>query len=177
MKDIEKDPILNFTAGLVSTLKWASWIMAGIIAVALVTGVFNGLDLSDLNKFPYTQAQRSVLYLPGMAMLVLMGFFFRPLRSIIDDATSASPLTLQNAGRLSLMAKLLSAVLMIAMAAKALDMPIVLNNRLEYSYFLVRYLGLGGEFLMGLLPILLLFILARIFERGAMMQAELEGTV
>ena len=39
------------------------------------------------------------------------------------------------------------------------------------------YVEVIGNFLTTLLPILLLFILSRIFERGAEMREELEGTV
>ncbi|MEE4317967.1 MAG: DUF2975 domain-containing protein [Erythrobacter sp.] len=111
----------------------------------------------------------------GVAILVALFLFFGKLRAVIDTVGEGDPFIPANAERLSMMAWLLLATqlltwpliafgLMLAEWAQELD-------EVDISF------EADGFDLTGILMVLVLFILARVFRHGAAMRADLEGTV
>ena len=105
-----------------------------------------------------------------IAITAMLGYFFvRDLRRIIDSVADGDPFIPDNALRLSQMGWLAVAVQLIAIPAGALAGWISWKSHLHYVDI--------GFSLGGMLLALILFILARIFRKGAEMRDELEGTV
>lgn len=113
-----------------------------------------------------------LLLLAAIAGILAMIFlFFRHLRRIVDSVAEGDPFVPANAQRLTTMAWLMLAVQIAAIFASAL------------GGYIAAHIGdiqgkvtIGGDF-GGIILILTLFVLARVFRRGAEMRAELEGTV
>lgn len=105
-----------------------------------------------------------------LALTAALGFLFlRELRRIIDTVAQGDPFIPDNAGRLQRMGWLAVAVQLIALPAGALA---GWASHMAHSDRLVIGVSLGGIFLA-----LILFVLARVFRKGAQMRDELEGTV
>jgi hypothetical protein len=181
MQQKTNDPVLHFTAGLVSTIKWLMWAGVALVVLGvtiLIIGAVFGLDM-DNPVIPVVQneTQATIIWAVIMSMLgalcLLLAKFFRTLRTVIDSVEQGSPLSFSNAANLKYMAKLLCGALVLGLIFD-----------IGGGYFM-PYTGDGGidyfevisNFLNTLLPILLLFILSRIFTRGAEMRDDLEGTV
>jgi Protein of unknown function (DUF2975) len=137
-----------------------------------------GLDI-DPPEIPSLQnSTQSVIFFATFLALIgwlcfLLAKFFRTLRTMIDSVEQGSPLSFANAANLKYMAKLLCGALVLGLIADISGgyyMPDTADGSFDYVEVI-------GNFLTTLLPILLLFILSRIFERGAEMREELEGTV
>jgi ABC-type multidrug transport system fused ATPase/permease subunit len=182
MKQIVKDPVLHFTAGLVSTLKWMCWVLmglAGLFAIlALAISVFDIQSTSqaaqNLNKNDFMQG---FIFMAFAALFgFLYGWFFKLLRTIIDNVGAGSPLSFINAGTLLKMAKILGLVLILNLGVDLTE-PYWSSGTGENNSSFDLYFNTFMNFLGTLLPVLLLFILARIFHTGATMQNELEGTI
>lgn len=118
----------------------------------------------------------STLFL-GMRMIMVIGIFSVPLAhivltrllAIVDTVSLGNPFVVENAERLQTIAwavlalELLHfAVGAIARVASSEASPLDIN----WSFSLTRWLA-----------VLLLFVLARVFEQGARMREDLEGTV
>jgi len=105
-----------------------------------------------------------------IALAASLGFLFvRELRRIVDTVAEGDPFIPDNALRLRRMAWLAVAIQLIAIPAGALA-------GWASSIAHVRYLDIGFS-LGGIFLALILFVLARIFRKGAEMRDELEGTV
>ena len=175
------DPILNFTAGMVSVLKWLMWaglVLLGSSSLIIMIGVTLGVGI-DPPEMPTLQNDTQIviffvvfLSLIG-ALCLLLAQFFQTLRAVIDSVEQGSPLSFANAVNLKYMAKLLCGVLVLGLMAD-IGADYYMPDNADDSF---DYIEVIGNFLTTLLPILLLFILSRIFERGAEMREELEGTV
>ena len=108
-----------------------------------------------------------------MAILMLGCRFFQELRGVVDSVGEGEPFRADNATRLSRMG-------WISVGAHALGLIIG-----AIAHWFMPYLEKAGEVNDlefgvdggGILLTLILFILARVFRRGADMREELEGTV
>jgi hypothetical protein len=111
----------------------------------------------------------------GLGIVAALFVFFGRLRAIINTVGDGDPFVPVNADRLSLMAWLSLGVHALAMAA--------VPFALQLARFAERFgedaeINIdGGLDLSGILLIIILFILARVFRHGAAMRADLEGTV
>ena len=105
-----------------------------------------------------------------LALTAALGFLFlRELRRIIDTVAQGDPFIPDNAVRLQRMGWLAVAIQLIAVPAGALA---GWASHVAHSDRFVIGVSLGGVFLA-----LILFVLARVFRKGARMRDELEGTV
>lgn len=102
-----------------------------------------------------------------MILAVLAGT--RQLRSIVDSVAEGDPFIPENARRLRLMGWL-------SAAAQIVTLPAVPLSKWVEGQLKGAHLGFTLS-IAGVLLTLLLFILARVFERGTAMRADLEGTV
>lgn len=108
-------------------------------------------------------------------VLIALGFlFFGKLRAIISSVGEGDPFVPENAERLSLMAWLLLAVQIVMIPATGLGL--VLLKWAEPLENVNATVDVGLDFT-GILMIIVLFILARVFKHGAAMREDLEGTV
>jgi Ni,Fe-hydrogenase I cytochrome b subunit len=182
MKQTVNDPVLHFTAGLVSVIKWTLWVgMAISILFLIVTGFALTIGIeTDPPSAGNTQEGTGyflILMSFGALFFFLFARFFRILRNVIDSVKLGSPLSAANADNLKNMAKLLCVILVLGIASD-ISAPYWLpdSEGCESGNFDYYYNIITNVFLT-LLPALLLFILARIFQNGAEIREELEGTV
>ena len=114
------------------------------------------------------------IFMIGIAILAAMFVFFGKLRHIINTVGEGDPFQPANADRLSLMGWLMLGVHLLLIPATALGhMLAEFASQLEDANLTVD----GGFDLSGLLLVIILFILARVFRHGAAMRDDLEGTV
>lgn len=111
--------------------------------------------------------------LTGIALLALGFRFFQELTGIIDSVDEGEPFRPENANRLSRMGwiSVIGHVGVLPIAALSLWLA-------PYADKVGQDVDVGaGVDITGVLLTLILFILARVFRRGAEMHADLEGTV
>lgn len=111
----------------------------------------------------------------GLAIVAGLFVFFGRLRQIINTVGEGDPFQPANAERLNQMAWLILGVQLLTLPAIPLAMQLaeMANQFGEGADLSVD----GGFDLSGILIVVLLFILARVFRHGAAMRADLEGTV
>ncbi len=132
-------------------------------ALAEITTANPGLDPANLLPLLL------VIFALGILLMGLIWTIMRRLLAIIDSVEDGNPFMRANAVRLKAIGWMMVAVQIIGLplavaAGKAADMFGESDTGIDFS-------------LNGVLAILLVFILAGIFERGAEMREELEGTV
>ena len=173
------DTLLRFGAGLALGLKWLSGLAGGIVAllVPLVLLINFDLvpDLAERSDFPLMESSPlAYLSLPVMlaAVLAALFLFFDRMRAIIESVWEGDPFIAPNADRLGAMAWLLLAIQLLAVSIGMVRL------------YLANLVNLGDESvglsiydMKGLLVVLVLFILARVFRQGTAMRDDLAGTV
>jgi hypothetical protein len=132
-------------------------------AVAQIAKEYPNLDASAL--FPKIYA----IFGLGLLVLGAVGTIMRKLLAIIDSVALGDPFVLVNAARLKAIGWLMVAV-------QIIGIPLAVVAREAADLFGKNNVDLDLS-LNGILAILLVFVLAGIFERGAAMREELEGTV
>ena len=108
----------------------------------------------------------------GILFLAVAFWFLRLLRKIIDTVGEGDPFVPENADRLTQMGWL-------ALTAQVLAFPAA-GAALYVAKIFEEQDGItvdAGLDLSGIVLVVILFILARVFRHGATMRAELEGTV
>ncbi|MFO6447056.1 DUF2975 domain-containing protein [Erythrobacter sp. NE805] len=176
------DPLLVASKVVTLILQGAVGLGAAALAVSLpIVTVFKGdivrgfadgaaLPVEDLPLAP-TVALLVLLFLVLAAMFV----FFGKLRQIIDTVGEGDPFVPANAERLSRMAWLMLGVqVLLWPAAYCASVLADWANKVDGVDLHVQ--GDGFD-LTGILILLLLFVLARVFRVGAAMREDLEGTV
>ena len=176
------DPLLLAGKVLTLIIQGALAIGAAALLVALpaihlaragyVTGIVhtNGVPIENI---PIVAL--SGLLLVALALVVSLFVFFGKLRAIIDTVGDGDPFIPDNADRLNQMAWLLLGVQLLALPVTALAARVAAAaGKLDE----VKLSLADGSFsLNGVLVVLLLFILARVFRQGAALREDLEGAV
>ncbi|MFB0612847.1 DUF2975 domain-containing protein [Aurantiacibacter poecillastricola] len=111
----------------------------------------------------------------GLAIVAMLFVFFGTLRRIIATVGEGDPFAPANANRLSLMGWLMLGVQLSLIPATALG--IQLARYADETEDMNLTVDGGGMDLTGILLVIILFILARVFRHGAAMREDLEGTV
>lgn len=170
-----KDPLLMIAKGIVYFMLGVI-AFAGIIVAISIPGVliFGGefVDAAELAAFTGTQKVLTMLLLAGVAGALYLGFrFFIHMLRIVKSVGEGDPFVPANADRLTAMAWIMLSINVIAIPLSGL------------AIYLVELVGeepataeVGVDF-GGLVLILTLFILARVFRHGTEMREDLEGTV
>jgi len=129
----------------------------------------NGLDAGPMPVLTLVGIFATII-----AMLALIFVFMGKLRAIISSVGEGDPFAPENADRLTLMAWLLVGVQVLILPLGALVL--ALNDWIQAlgDGDVTMDIGLDIE---GILMIIVLFILARVFKHGAAMRDDLEGTV
>jgi DUF2975 family protein len=152
-----------------------NWLIGvGILALLIASLVAPQFVMTGLGVPPTaTNAAFSL----GMRLIMVVGIAAVPithtvlarLLAIVDTVTAGDPFVLENAARLQTIAWAVLAlealhlvVVIVAASVSTPQTPLDVGSRLS----LTRWLA-----------ILLLFVLARVFEQGARMRDDLEGTV
>jgi hypothetical protein len=102
----------------------------------------------------------------GLVMVGLVYLILRRLLAIVDSVRGGDPFVLANAERLQAIAWCLLGIELLRLAVAAIGAAVDIHQ-----------LGPSGFSVVPWLAILLLFVLAGVFMRGARMRSDLEGTV
>jgi Protein of unknown function (DUF2975) len=170
------DPLLRATR-LLLTIAMG---IAAVAGVALVAGIplewiFSDRIAARLTQEGVRYSSRGVLtaitsLLAMGAILMAMAFvFLRKLIAIIDTVGAGSPFTPENAARLRTMGWLALAYLVLSLLSTPAEL--WLRHALPGSHIEISF-DFGA-----LIAALLLFILARVFDHGARLEQDVEGTV
>lgn len=179
MTQSSRDPLL-----LVG--KAACFVLQGLMAVgaaALTSGIFGALFLTPhlagqagLESFPadFPRGLLAAIMALGFGIVASLFLFFGRLRSIIGTVGEGDPFQPRNAVRLSQMAWLMLSTQVLILFAVPLG--------LQIANYEDSAAGVGADVeasldFSGLLLVVVLFILARVFRHGAAMREDLEGTV
>lgn len=154
--------------------------LALIIAVGALAFYSDAINAEFISESGNPDAVFPVLALCGviiigMAIVAALFVFFGKLREIINTVSQGDPFEPANSGRLNQMAWLMLSVQLLVLPAIPLALQLAAVGE-EVG----EDIGLsvdGGLDLSGVLMVIILFILARVFRHGAAMRADLEGTV
>jgi hypothetical protein len=168
-------PVLSAARRLLTVLLYANWAYGlGILGLLFASFVVPGLFFEALGV--RTAAGRGPIEL-GMRTIMVTGFAAVPvahvvlsrLRAIVDTVREGDPFVAANARRLQTIAwaylglELLHiAVGVVAAGSSSPAQPLDIHWRFSFTPWVA---------------VLLLFVLARVFDHGARMRADLEGTV
>jgi hypothetical protein len=152
--------VLNWSAGcFILLLLVASVVMRELTMTALT----HGNTAARL-----TAGMRAIMVL-GLVSVLVINVVLTRLSSIVDTVRAGDPFTLINAGRLRTMAlalawlEILHVIIGLIAARVSTDaVPLEIEGGISISRWLA---------------VLLLFVLAQVFEHGASMRADLEGTI
>jgi hypothetical protein len=172
-------------AGKILTIFMQAAVGIGGATIALVLPLFAFLRGDALEGFSDGSgiSAADLPFAPTLALLVLlllalaaMFIFFGRLRAIIATVGSGDPFAPANAERLSMMAWLFLGVQVLMWPATICAH--IVADAVRDLNDLDLEVGSGDGFsLTGILMVLILFILARVFRHGAAMREDLEGTV
>jgi hypothetical protein len=176
MSKLSADPLLRGTKFLLRVAQVISLIAGiGIAIAAPMIWFFRDKILAELAKeadrlFGVEALWAITFIMAGCLVIVALAFLFlRHLIALIDTVDAGSPFIPDNAVRLRTMGWLVLAMEGMALLA------------LPFAAWLQRALPDGDvEFSVdfgGIITALLLFILARVFERGIRLEQDVEGTV
>lgn len=181
MTSIAKDPLLAIAKGLL----WFLMGVMGLAAVACLVAIPAVLIMQDTiaaqiaselhgaSFHDFLGALCLVLVLAA-GLLGLLFRIFQLLKRIVDTVGQGDPFVPVNARRLTQMAWITLAIQLISLPLAGVAMWIHEVTEGATRTGFRSELGLDAN---GLLLMLILFILARVFRKGAEMRDELEGTV
>jgi hypothetical protein len=182
MKTPHNDLLL--LAGKIVTIIIQAFVAIGAGAVALaipIAAIFggdmakgfadgSGIDVAALPMVPLFGA-----LVIAFAILAALFLFFGKLRAVIDTVGAGDPFVPANAERLNTMAWLLLATQLLTWPLIAFGL-VLAEWAQELDEVDISFEANGLD-LTGILMVLVLFILARVFRHGAAMREDLEGTV
>ena len=170
-----RDPLLA-AARVILIVMMAIMALVGVLMAVLtpVLPLVKGRIIAQLAE--HGVSPDAVWPIAGVFALVAVGaylgfLFFRHLYRMVDTVGEGDPFIPANADRLSAMG-------WIAIAVHLLTIPLL--GLLSLLSGMVKDGNIDADFgvdLSGILLVLILFILARVFRKGAEMREELEGTV
>jgi hypothetical protein len=181
MTSIKRDPLLAVARGIL-------WFLMGLMALGLAACIIalpavlifqDHILVSLSSELPAAPGPEMIgaILLVLVCAIILLGLMFRIfqlLLRIVATVGEGDPFVPDNAGRLTQMAWLALGTQLIAIPLGAMGLWLDEVTEGSESSDLHIEGGIGFE---GLLLVLILFILARVFRKGAEMRADLEGTV
>ena len=181
MTSLTKDPLLAIAKGLlwflmgVMALAAAACLVA-IPAVIIMQGKIAVELAGELHGATFNEflGALCLLLLLASGLLAMLFRIFQQLKRIVDTVGVGDPFVPINAKRLTQMAWLTLGIQLISLPLAGVAMWVhdVTEGTADTGFQGER--GLDAN---GLLLMLILFILARVFRKGAEMRADLEGTV
>ena len=122
-----------------------------------------GYDIATMH--PQLPAVIRAIEIIGLVGAALVHSILRRLLAIVDSVRAGDPFILDNAQRLHVIAWSVLAIELLRLIVLAISTAVSMEG------------DMGGFSLAPWLAVLLLFVLAGVFSRGARMRADLEGTV
>jgi len=169
------DPLLGIARAVLYIIMAVIGVATIVVAITVPgTAIFNGPVTAQLTAHgaPAWAVWPLLSLLSVVAGILSMAFmFFRHLKNIVDTVGEGDPFVPVNADRLAAMAWLAVAINVLGLVAAALGGWIA-----KLVHDVHGSVKIGTDF-GGIVRILTLFILARVFRKGAEMREELEGTV
>ena len=173
-----RDPLLSITRAIIFIVQAVLLFAAAVLTVATPLVVVLRDRITAALKAEYGEAAlvlpigaMTALLLLALLMIVLSWLFLRHLRRIIDTVGQGDPFVSANAERLTAMAWLMLAAQVVAIPLSALAVYIGTVTRDPVA-------STNFDFdLSGIILVVTLFILARVFRQGTAMRDDLEGTV
>ena len=176
------DPLLAIGKVSAIVLQWLSGLAGGIllllipVVILISQGILTGF-------FEGTEQPLPVMYpVPGVGLFLVLGLiclatsaFFARLRGLIKTVGEGDPFTPENAQRLNMMAWLVLGVQVLGIVVGFLRHYTVTLMSPDADSFPDFDFGRGD--VVGILMVIVLLILARVFRHGAAMREDLEGTV
>jgi Protein of unknown function (DUF2975) len=176
MTEIANNRILRVTRWLVYLIMGLVAFAGSVLAIVSVALPFywNEAAANIAKEYPSLDAAALfpkiyVIFALGILLLGLVWTIMRKLLAIVGSVEDRNPFVVANAVRLKAIGWLMVAV-------QIIGIPLAIVAREAADLFGENNVDLDIS-LNGILAILLVFILAGIFERGAEMREELEGTV
>ena len=178
------DMVLKSARGILIFSKWISVLAIAAVTLALVTLPFTyQAGLAELSNVfvnppePEAAGLVGLIMILGIVILLLTLFAINRLRRLVDSVSDGSPFTRINGTRLR----------GIGLAAFAIQIVTFVGSLLGTGLLTMLGETKPGQdldisieasiSLSGILLVLLLIILARVFDRGAEMREELDGTI
>ncbi|MFY8049217.1 MAG: DUF2975 domain-containing protein [Erythrobacter sp.] len=175
--------LLLLAGKVISIFMQGAMVFGAIVLVAIVPliallggegpqGYANGVHvpIKDIPTLPLLG-----IMLIGLGIVACLFLFFGRLRAIIATVGEGDPFVPVNATRLSQMAWLMLGTKLLVLPAIPLGLHLA---AIAEQYGEEADVSINGGFdLSGILLIIILFILARVFRHGAAMREDLEGTV
>ncbi|QUL37556.1 DUF2975 domain-containing protein [Erythrobacter sp. JK5] len=175
MQDTPNDPLLLAAKGVIyfmlGILAFAGFFVVLGIPATLIFGADLGanIEAAELPRYAYWLI---ALLLTGVAGLLYLAFmFFRNMLRIVQSVGEGDPFVPENADRLTRMAWLMLALNLIALPVAGLGLYIA-KLAGEQPGTIDAGFDVGGIVL-----VLTLFVLARVFRHGTALREDLEGTV
>lgn len=178
------DIVLKSTRGLLFVTKWLMLLGVTVLTFAIPILLYFSTEVTAemADTFvtpPGTEVVWMIagLMLLGIVMMLITLFGINRLRRIVDSVGEGNPFTRINGTRLRGMGIAAFAIQIVTFFGSLLASAMVatlgeVQPGEEFSMHIE-----GGLSISGILLVLLLIILARVFDRGAEMQDELQGTV
>ena len=176
---VPKDPLLSAGRFLALIAQYLMAFAAILIAITLpVILIFHADIAEELQSefgdptYTFPLWETIAVMLLALMTLICLFLFFKKLVQIIGTVGDGDPFVPANASRLEQMGWLM-------LATQLLSIPMLwigyrVNDAFEDAERTTSHLDVDGS---GLLLVIILFILARVFRRGADMRDDLEGTV
>jgi hypothetical protein len=165
---------LSLSHDVLRVLMWLNWIAGAFILALLIAGVvardffFTRLGLSPTGTNGVIAGARAIM-IAGLIGVPLVHVILGRLLAIVRTVRAGDPFVPENAERLKHIAwsvlgleVLHTVIASIAISISTAEMPIDIRWRLNLTRWLV---------------VMLLFVLARVFEQGTRMRDDLDGTV
>ncbi len=170
-----KDPLLTVATGLIWFILGIVIFAGGIVTISIPGVLFIGAEFVDAPELnPLTLEKKALIcgLLAGVgALLYLFWRFFRSMLAIVRSVGEGDPFIPVNADRLTAMGWTMLAINILALPVAGLALYIAkLAGENPGS------IDAGVDF-GGIILVLTLFILARVFRHGAALREDLEGTV
>jgi hypothetical protein len=181
MKAPGHDPLLLAGKVIVLFMQGLMALAAVVVAITLPLALIFGADFvsgfADGSGAPVDQVPMLAiagLLLAVLAIVIALFVFFGKLRAIIDTVAEGDAFAPANADRLNLMAWLLLGTQLLSLPAAGLGLLVAKwADQAGHEDITIE----AGFDLTGILMVLVLFTLARVFRQGAAMRDDLEGTV
>lgn len=176
-----KDPLLAVAKAII-------WFFTGLFAFFCVVLALAAVAVVVLQNFVIAEMQEqgmvadggtigaiALLLLSALVLLGLLVWFLVHLRKIIDSVRDGDPFVPENADRLTRMGWIAvgGQLAVIPLSAMAMWLESTIGDARDKVHVNADYGFDGG----GILLVIVLFILARVFRHGAAMRDDLEGTV
>lgn len=173
MTAVRKDPLLTITL-VITRVIIIVLVLLGLVLLGALAYALAQSDAAILSQDSQADPAAFRMQISLVAVIALVGFgfaigFMLLLSRIIKSVGEGSPFVMDNVRRLTGMAWCAIGFQTIAVVVTLVDGPL---NRMMGRDELPTDVDIAGFVLA-----LTLFVLARVFERGAAMQDDLEGTV